>query len=126
MAPFRLNSKRFKRAPKAPRRLNRPDRDQYRDHANVLTIPAQDTGNRTGRSHQKHGFPSASPLQPGFGRPLRNTDLQNDLADLVEGERQEYSCLLIFLSSIFLSACGTGVRLVISDRKMTGRKINLC
>jgi hypothetical protein len=32
------------------------------------------------------------------------TDLQNDLADLVEGERQEDLKTGIFLSSIFLSA----------------------
>jgi hypothetical protein len=39
--------------------------------------------------------------------------------------RQEYSCLLIFLSSMFLSAW-RGVRRVLSDGKMTGREINPC
>jgi hypothetical protein len=59
------------------------------------------------------------------------TDLQNDLADLVEEERQEDLKTGIFLSPHFpvfnfLSAWGTGVRLVLSDRKMVGRKINPC
>jgi hypothetical protein len=42
------------------------------------------------------------------------TDLQNELADLIEGGedrkicRQEYSCLIVFLSTIFLSATDVG------------------
>jgi hypothetical protein len=68
----------------------------------------------------KHRDPSAggpaTPIQPPSqdhrsSRMKRIfTDLQNELADLIKGGndrkimRQEYSCLKIFLSTIFLSA----------------------
>jgi hypothetical protein len=64
---------------------------------------------------------------PGMGTPQpigprsRTTDLQNDLADLVEEERQEDLKTGIFLSSMFLSAW-RGVRLVHSDRNDDGQK----